>query len=72
MYNKLFIPSVNSTHLNDCNTVKRKELKMKRPGKHVSSTVREILHAVNVNSSNLPLLNNIDKKYLPPKSNKIL
>ena len=72
MYNKLFIPSVNSTHLNDCNSVKKKELKPKRPVKHVSSTVREILHAVNSNNSNLPLLNNIDKKYLPPKSNKIL
>lgn len=72
-YNKLFIPSVNSGHLSvDGNTVKRKELKQKRTGKHASSAVRDILHAVNVNSSNLPLLNNMEKKYLPPASNKIL
>lgn len=72
-YNKLFIPSVNSGHLSvDGNTVKRKELKLKRTGKHASSAVRDILHAVNVNSSNLPFLHNVEKKYLPPASNKIL
>lgn len=41
MYNKMFIPTVNSAQLNDGNLiVKRKDLKMKRPIKHVSSTVR--------------------------------
>ena len=70
-YNKLFIPSVNSTHLNDSNT-KKKELRMKRVGKSVS-TVRDILAAVSVQTSNnLPSLANIDKKMLPPRSVKIL
>jgi hypothetical protein len=72
-YNKIFIPTINSTHLPGENVIKRKELKLKRPvGKSVT-TVREILNSVNINSSNLPLLNNLDKKFLlPPKSTKIL
>ena len=71
-YNRIFIPSFNSAHLNENIAARRnKDLKLKRAGKSVS-TVRDILHAVNVNCSNLPSLNNIDKKYLPPKSNKIL
>ena len=70
-YNRIFIPSMHSAHLIENTLIKRKELKLKRAGKSVS-TVRDILHAVNVNSNNLPALNNVDKKYLPPKSNKIL
>lgn len=71
-YNKIFIPTINSTHLNaDSGVIKRKELKIKRPAGKSVSTVREILNSVNVNSNNLPLLNNPDKK-LPPRSTKIL
>jgi TPP-dependent indolepyruvate ferredoxin oxidoreductase alpha subunit len=67
----MFIPSVNSAHLNEVSTNKRKELKIKRPGKSVS-TVRDILNAIGIPSNNLPLLNSIDKKLLPPRSTKIL
>ncbi len=70
-YNRIFIPSVNSAHLGDNCALKKKELKLKRPGKSLSS-VRDILTAINVNSNNLPSLNSIDKKFLPPKTNKIL
>jgi hypothetical protein len=46
---------------------------MKRPAGRSVTTVREILNSVNINSSNLPLLNNLDRKVLlPPKSTKIL
>ena len=71
-YNKMFMPSVNSTHLNDSNSVKKKELRVKRAGKSVS-TVREILGTANLQSgNNLPALTSIDKKMLPPRSVKIL
>ena len=66
----MFIPSINSAHLNDSSTLKRKDLKLRKHMKN-GSTLRDILNAANVNS-NLPILNNIDKKFLPPKSNKIL
>ena len=62
---------MNSAHLNENTVMKRKELKLKRVGKSVS-TVRDILNAVNANYNNLPSLHSIEKKYLPPKSNKIL
>jgi hypothetical protein len=45
---------------------------MKRTvGKSISS-VREILHSINLNPNNLPLLNSNDKKFLPPRNTKIL
>lgn len=71
-YNRIFIPSVNSAHLNDSNTLKRKELKLRKHNSKNNPTLKDILSAVNVNSNNLPTLTNIDKKFLPPKSNKIL
>jgi hypothetical protein len=45
---------------------------MKRPAGRSITTVREILNSVNINSNNLPLLNNLEKKLLPPKNTKIL
>jgi hypothetical protein len=44
---------------------------MKRTGKSIS-TVRDILNAINAPPNNLPTLNNVDKKMLPPRSTKIL
>lgn len=80
-FNKIFIPTLNSTHLNanaESNQLKRKELKVKRTvGKSVSS-VREILGAMAFNSNsnngntNLPALNGQERKLLPPKNTKML
>ena len=45
---------------------------MKRAGKSVS-TVREVLGSANINPNILaPLVGNLEKKFLPPKQNKIL
>ena len=77
-FNKIFIPTLNSTHLNanlESNQLKKKELKVKRAvGKNVSS-VREILGVMAGNTnptSNLPSLNGVERKLLPPRNTKML
>lgn len=70
-YNKIFIPTVASAHLPPDCSIKRRELRGKRPAGKSISTVREVL-GVNANHNNLPLLNSLEKKLLPPRSTKVL
>lgn len=67
-YNKIFGPDSKN---NESIYIRRKDLKVKRTGKSVT-TVRDILGNASNGNSLAPLVGNLERKLLPPKQNKIL
>jgi hypothetical protein len=67
-YNKIFGPDSKN---NESIYIRRKDLKLKRAGKSVT-TVREILGNVSSGNNLAPLVGNMERKLFPPRQNKIL